>query len=305
MPRWMPAAMSADLSQTHRPLLGAIEAGGTKFVLGVGHGPDDIVAQRQIATRDPETTLAETIAFFREHPGLAAIGIGSFGPLERVVGHPKWGHILATPKPGWSDCDLAGTIARAFDVPVAFDTDVNAAALAEARVGAARDTGASVYVTIGTGIGGGVIADGRIVGGRGHPELGHMRPRRAADDRDFAGVCPFHGDCLEGLASGPAIIARWGQSLSHLAADHPAHGIIAGYLAEMCNTLRAAIAPDAIVLGGGVMGTPRLFERIVEAAYATDGGYFALPAGQVIRRPALAPVSGLAGAFVLAADLIA
>ncbi|WP_033926793.1 ROK family protein [Sphingomonas sp. 35-24ZXX] len=289
---------------TDRPLLGAIEAGGTKFVLGVGFCSGEIIEQRQIATRDPETTLAETIAFFRAHPGLAAVGIGSFGPLERVVGHPRWGHILATPKPGWSDCDLAGTVARALAVPVAFDTDVNAAALAEARTGAAQDSAVSVYVTIGTGIGGGVIADGRIVGGKGHPELGHMRPRRGADDTDFAGVCPFHGDCLEGLASGPAIIARWGQSLSHLATDHPAHGIIAGYLAEMCNTLRAALAPDAIVLGGGVMGTPGLFERIVATAHGTDGGYFALSAAQVIRRPALAPVSGLAGAFELAADLL-
>ena len=295
----MPCAMPAD-----RPLLGAIEAGGTKFVLGVGYGADDIHDQQQIATRDPETTLAEAIAFFRQHPGLAAIGIGSFGPLERDLRDPRWGHILATPKPGWSDCDLAGHVKRALNVPVAFDTDVNAAALAEARIGAARDAGASVYVTIGTGIGGGVIADGRIVGGRGHPELGHMKPRRAADDRDFVGTCPFHGDCLEGLASGPAISARWGQSLSQLAPDHPAHAIIAGYLAEMCNTLRAALAPDAIVLGGGVMGTPGLFERIVETAHATDGGYFALPASQVIRRPALAPVSGLAGAFLLAADLL-
>ncbi len=295
----MPCAMPAD-----RPLLGAIEAGGTKFVLGVGYGADDIHDQQQIATRDPETTLAEAIAFFRRYPGLAAIGIGSFGPLERDSRDPRWGHILATPKPGWSDCDLAGHVKRALNVPVAFDTDVNAAALAEARIGAARDAGASVYVTIGTGIGGGVIADGRIVGGRGHPELGHMKPRRAADDRDFVGTCPFHGDCLEGLASGPAISARWGQSLSQLAPDHPAHGIIAAYLAEMCNTLRAALAPDAIVLGGGVMGTPGLFERIVETAHATDGGYFALPASQVIRRPALAPVSGLAGAFLLAADLL-
>ncbi|MFZ5667315.1 MAG: ROK family protein [Pseudomonadota bacterium] len=295
----MRSAMPAEAS-----LLGAIEAGGTKFVLGVGTGADAIVDQVQIPTRDPETTLAETIAFFRKHTGLAAIGIGSFGPLERDRSAAKWGHILATPKPGWSDCDLAGTIARALGVPVAFDTDVNAAALAEARLGAARDAKVSVYVTIGTGIGGGVIADGRIVGGTGHPELGHMRPRRAPDDREFAGHCPFHGDCLEGLASGPAIIARWGQSLSHLAPDHDAHGIIAGYLAEMCNSLRAALAPDAIVLGGGVMGTPGLFERIVAEAGARDGGYFALSADKVIRRPARAPISGLAGAFLLAADLL-
>lgn len=295
----MRPAMPADA-----PLLGAIEAGGTKFVLGVGAGPDAIIEQVQLPTRDPETTLAETVAFFRKHRGLAAIGIGSFGPLERNRGAAKWGHILATPKPGWSDCDLAGSIVRAFDVPVGFDTDVNAAALAEARLGAARDARVSVYVTIGTGIGGGVIADGQIVGGAGHPELGHMRPRRASGDSDFPGHCPFHGDCLEGLASGPAIIARWGQSLSHLASDHAAHGIIAGYLAEMCNSLRATLAPDAIVLGGGVMGTPGLFERIVAEAGTRDGGYFALSAEQVIRRPALSPVSGLAGAFLLAADLL-
>lgn len=295
----MRSAMSAD-----PPLLGAIEAGGTKFVLGVGHGPDAIIEQVQIPTRDPEVTLAESLAFFARHPDVAAIGIGSFGPLERNRSDAKWGHILSTPKPGWSDCDLAGTIARALNVPVAFDTDVNAAALAEARLGAARNASVSVYITIGTGIGGGVIADGQIVGGKAHPELGHMRPRRAADDQDFAGHCPFHGDCLEGLASGPAIIARWGQSLSHLAPDHAAHGLIAGYLAEACNTLRAALAPDAIVLGGGVMGTPGLFDRIVAEAAARDGGYFALPAAQVIRRPALSPVSGLAGAFLLAADLL-
>lgn len=291
--------MPADI-----PLLGAIEAGGTKFVLGIGHAPDAIIEQRTIPTRDPESTLAETIAFFRNYPDIATIGIGSFGPLERDRSQAKWGHILATPKPGWSGCDLAGTMERALDVPVGFDTDVNAAALAEARLGAARDVQLSVYVTIGTGIGGGVIADGRIVGGTGHPELGHMRPRRAPGDRDFAGHCPFHGDCLEGLASGPAIIARWGQSLSHLAPGHEAHGIIAGYLAEMCNSLRAALAPDAIVLGGGVMGTPGLFERIVAEAAARDGGYFALSAESVIRRPALSPISGLAGAFLLAADLI-
>lgn len=287
-----------------RPLLGAIEAGGTKFVLGVGHGPDAIIDQLQIATRDPETTLAEAEAFFRRQPKLAAMGIGSFGPLERDRTAPQWGHILATPKPGWSQCDLAGRMARALDVPVAFDTDVNAAALAEARLGAAAGTKVSVYVTIGTGIGGGVIADGRIVGGAGHPELGHMKPRRDLDDRDFAGACPFHGDCLEGLASGPAIIARWGQSLSHLPQDHGAHALIAGYLAEACNTLRAALAPDAIVLGGGVMGTPGLFDRIIATAAARDGGYFALSAQQVIRRPALAPTSGLAGAFLLAQDLL-
>lgn len=292
--------MPADL-----PLLGAIEAGGTKFVLGVGHGPDTIAEQLQIETRDPGTTLAETNAFFARFPGIAAIGIGSFGPLQRNPGSARWGHILSTPKPGWSGCDLAGSVARATGAAIAFDTDVNAAALAEARIGAAQGTQVSVYITIGTGIGGGVIADGRIVGGAGHPELGHMMPRRTIDDHGFDGVCPFHGDCLEGLASGPAILARWGQSLSHLPNDHPGHAIIAGYIAQACNNLRAMIAPDAIVLGGGVMGTPGLFDHVVDAAAASDGGYFALTAQQVIRRPALAPVSGLAGAFLLASDLLA
>jgi fructokinase len=296
----MAATMSAE-----RPLLGAIEAGGTKFVLGVGHGPDAIIDQLQIPTRDPETTLAETSAFFRKHPGLAAMGIGSFGPLERDRTSAQWGHILATTKPGWSQRDVAGRLSRELSVPVAFDTDVNAAALAEARLGAAIGTSVSVYITIGTGIGGGVIVDGQIVGGSGHPELGHIKLPKAPDDQEFGGSCPFHGDCLEGLASGPAIIARWGQSLSHLPPDHPAHAMIAGYLAETCNTLRAILAPDAIILGGGVMGTPGLLDRVVTAAAASDGGYFALPAAQVIRRPVLAPISGLAGAFLMAADLLA
>jgi len=287
-----------------RPLLGAIEAGGTKFVLGVGYGPGDIIDQTHIATRDPATTLAQAVAFFRPHDKLAAIGIGSFGPLERNRQSQHWGHILATPKPGWSNCDLAGSFARALGAPVAFDTDVNAAALAEARLGASRDARVSVYITIGTGIGGGVIADGRIVGGAGHPELGHMMSRRPLHDTQFAGICPFHGDCLEGLASGPAIKARWGASLSSLPPEHAAHNIIAAYLADACNTLRAVLAPDAIVLGGGVMETPGLFGRIVAAATASDGGYFAAPAARVIRRPGLAPHSGLAGAFELAADLL-
>lgn len=287
-----------------RPLLGAIEAGGTKFVLGVGYGPDSITDQLQIATRDPETTLAEAVSFFRQHGPLAAVGIGSFGPLERDRASPNWGHLLATPKPGWSQCNVAGTISRALATRIAFDTDVNAAALAEARLGAARDAKVSVYVTIGTGIGGGVIANGQITGGAGHPELGHMKPRRASHDTAFAGICPFHGDCLEGLASGPAIIARWGESLSHLPPDHEAHRTIAGYLADTCNTLRAVLAPDAILLGGGVMGTPGLLERIIATAAATDGGYFVVPAAQVIRCPGLAPLSGLAGAFLLAQDLL-
>lgn len=286
------------------PLLGAIEAGGTKFVLGIGHGPEAIIEQVQIATRDPATTLAETAAFFARHPGLAAIGIGSFGPLDRDRRSATWGHILATPKPGWSGFDLASAVAQATGAKVAFDTDVNAAALAEARLGAAQGTGVSVYITIGTGIGGGVIADGRIVGGTGHPELGHIKPRRHPDDQGFGGICPFHGDCLEGLASGPAIAARWGQSLSHLPSDHPGHDIIADYIAQACNALRAMIAPDAILLGGGVMGTPGLFDRVVDSAAASDGGYFALTASQVIRRPALAPISGLVGAFLLAQDLL-
>ncbi len=187
------------------PGFGAIEAGGTKFLCGVGTGPEDLITT-QIRTGSPESTIAAAVAWIREKAGgeLSAVGIGSFGPVDL-----KTGHITSTPKAEWRNFDLAGEVRRALGVPVAFDTDVNAAVLGEARWGAARGVANCIYLTIGTGIGGGAIVEGNIVHGLTHPEMGHIRVPREASDT-FAGVCPYHGDCLEGLATGPAVEARWG-----------------------------------------------------------------------------------------------
>jgi fructokinase len=184
-------------------------------------------------------------------------------------------------------------------VPVGFDTDVNAAALAE-YAAAGGQGGSLAYLTIGTGIGGGLVLDGQPVHGIAHPEMGHIYPRRHADDRDFAGICPHHGDCLEGLASGPAIAARWGKSLSQLPVDHPGHAIIADYIAQACHTLFASVAVGEVVIGGGVANTPGLIERVAERARELDAGY--LPGGPRHRiiRPRRGADAGIIGALMLA-----
>ncbi len=281
-------------------MLAAIEAGGTKFVLAVGPSPDVITARHTIPTRDPATTLAEAAAWLAAQGLLTALGIGSFGPVELDRASPKWGFITTTPKPGWADTDVARHLAAALGgVPVGFDTDVNAAALAEhaARSG---EGGSLAYLTIGTGVGGGLVVDGRPVHGIAHPEVGHIYPRRHPDDRDFAGTCPHHGDCLEGLASGPAVMARWGVSLSELPADHPAHAIIADYIAQACHILFASVAVEEVVIGGGVAQTPGLVERIAARARELDAGYLPGGARHRIIAPRLGTDSGITGAMLLA-----
>ena len=230
------------MSSAGKPLLGGIEAGGTKFVFAVGHTPIEIVARHEIPTRDPETTLAQASEWFEGQGSISAIGIASFGPVDLDRSSPRWGHITNTPKPGWENCDLAGYFAERFGVPIGFDTDVNGAALAEYQNGAGTGASSLAYITVGTGIGGGLVLDGKAVHGAAHPEMGHIFPRRHVDDREFEGICPHHGDCLEGLASGPAIKARWGASLSELPADHIAHEIIADYLAQLAHSLIAMTA---------------------------------------------------------------
>jgi fructokinase len=280
-------------------MLGAIEAGGTKFVLAAGQAPDRITARHTIPTRDPATTLAEAAEWLAGQGGLTAMGIASFGPIELDRTSPRWGFITTTPKPGWADCDIAGHFAQALSVPVGFDTDVNAAAIAEHRA-AGGGAGSLGYLTIGTGIGGGLVLEGRPVHGIAHPEIGHIFPRRHPQDTDFAGICPSHGDCLEGLASGPAIIARWGKPLSDLPGDHPAHAIIADTIAQACHTLFASVAVGEIVIGGGVANTPGLVERIAARTRDLDGGY--LPGGPRHRviRPRLGADAGITGAMLLA-----
>ena len=283
-----------------RTMFGGIEAGGTKFVLAVGTSPAEITATHTIPTREPDETLAKALAWFKEQGSLQSLGIASFGPVELDPRSSKWGHILKTPKPGWSDCDVAGFFSRNLSVPVGFETDVNGAALAEYHHGAGKGVASLTYVTVGTGIGGGTVIEGRLLHGAGHPELGHIFPRRDAADRDFEGACPFHGDCLEGLASGPAILARWGSTLSELPQDHEAHERIAQYIAQMCHSIFAAMATETIVLGGGVMKTPGLLERVVRRTAEIDAGYLPRRSDRRIVAPSLGDKAGLVGAMLIA-----
>jgi fructokinase len=285
-------------------MLAGIEAGGTKFVLAVGPSPDRIIARHTIPTRTPAETLAEAAEWLAGRGGVSALGIGSFGPIELDRRSPKWGFITNTPKPGWADCDIAGWMGQTLGVPVSFDTDVNAAALAE-HAAAGGGTGGIAYLTIGTGIGGGLVVDGKPVHGIAHPETGHIYPRRHPLDTDFAGICPAHGDCLEGLACGPAIIARWGKSLSELPADHPGHTIIADYIAQACHTLFASLAVEEVVIGGGVAQTPGLVEKVAARARALDNGYLPGGARHRIIAPRLGGDAGITGALMLAEAALA
>lgn len=284
-------------------MLGGVEAGGTKCVLAVGPTPERIEASVSIPTRAPADTVADILAWFATQPPIGALGLATFGPVGLDPARADWGHILDTPKAGWSGFDLAGKLGAGIGVTVAVETDVNAAALAEA--GAQPDGAASslAYMTVGTGIGVGLVLNGRCVHGAAHPEMGHFYPRRPAGDTDFPGLCPFHGDCLEGLASGPAILARWGATLSDLAPEHPAHDLVAEYLAQTCHTIFTTASVETIVCGGGVMGTPGLLARVAARAEALDAGYLPGRERHRISAPSLGPRSGIVGALTLAAEL--
>jgi fructokinase len=284
-------------------LYGCIEAGGTKFIVGVASGPNDIRETIRIDTTTPDETIGAAISWLQQHGPLKSIGIASFGPAELNREARNWGHITATTKPGWSHSSFAARVRDALGISVGFDTDVNGAALAEARWGAGQGQKVSVYVTIGTGIGGGAIIDGKPLHGLSHPEMGHIRPQRHPADLGFAGVCPFHGDCLEGLASGPAIKARWGASLSELGPGHDGHDIIAWYLAQMVTTLQSIMEPGRIILGGGVTGTPGLLDRVRVHAEALGSAYFTGQPRDIIVAPGLGDRSGLLGGLALAMDI--
>ncbi len=279
-----------------RPRFGCIEAGGTKFVLGIAEAHDAVLTTTRIPTTNPEDTIAAVIEWFKANGPVDAIGIASFGPVDPDPASPRWGFITETTKPGWSGTDFAGRIGRAFDVPVGFDTDVNGAALAESRWGAAQGDDVAVYLTVGTGIGGGAIINGVPVHGAQHPEMGHILPRRHPDDLDFPGVCPFHGDCFEGLVSGPAIKARWGASLSELPTVHPAHKIVAWYLGQLAMAVQAVLSPRRILFGGGVMATPGLLEAMRSEALRLAKDYVTI----IIEPPALGDQAGLLGGLALA-----
>ena len=287
-------------------ILGGIEAGGTKFVCAVGSGPDEILAETEFGTTSPEETIERAIAFFEGQPDpIDAIGIGSFGPVDPDPGSPTFGTITSTPKPGWQNVDILGRVKAALGVPAAFDTDVNAAALGEGRWGAAQGLDTFVYITVGTGIGGGAMVEGNLVHGVMHPEMGHLRIPHDLQRDPFEGICPFHGDCLEGLASGPAIEARWEERGERLPKDHPAWPLEAHYLAHGLASIICILAPQRIILGGGVMKRAFLFPVIRSEVQDLLNGYIAVPPvteeiDATIVPPALGDRAGVLGAMALA-----
>ncbi|NLG26927.1 MAG: ROK family protein [Chloroflexi bacterium] len=289
-------------------LYGGIEAGGTKMVCAVGTGPDDLHEIR-FPTSTAEETLPYAVAFFREvqqaGDKLDAIGIASFGPIDPDPTSPTYGFVTTTPKPGWANVDFAGAIQRALDVPVAFDTDVNAAAFGEGRWGAAQGLHTCVYLTIGTGIGGGAVSNGKLLHGLMHPEMGHMRVPHDLERDPYPGYCGYHGDCWEGLAAGPAIERRWGMSGRLLPPDHPAWELEAHYLALGCVNITLIACPQRIIMGGGVMEQQQLFPLIRRNVQALLNGYLRVPhvaenIDAFIVPPALGNRAGVLGAIAMA-----
>ena len=289
-------------------LWGGIEAGGTKFVCAVGTGPDDLRAEERFPTTTPAESIGRAVEFFRrwqENESLAAVGIASFGPVDPDPGSPTFGYITTTPKQGWAHTDFAGAVHRALHVPVGFDTDVNVAALGEHRWGAAQGLDTFVYLTIGTGIGGGGMVNGKLIHGLVHPEMGHVRIPHDRERDPFPGACPYHGDCLEGLASGPALEARWGQRGETLPADHPAWVLEAEYLALGLVNIICVLSPQRIVMGGGVMEQRHLFPLVRGRVRDLLNGY--LQVAEILERidetivpPGLGNRSGVLGALALA-----
>jgi fructokinase len=258
-----------------------------------------------IPTTTPRETLGHVVSRLREQGPVDAIGIASFGPVDLRRDSPTYGRVTSTPKPGWRGADLVGTLSEAFGVPVGFDTDVNGAALAEGRWGAARGLDTFVYVTVGTGIGGGAVISDRLAHGLLHPEMGHVMVRRHPDDR-FAGTCPYHGDCLEGLACGPAIAARWGRP-SHALGPRTdaAVAMQAWYLAEFVCTLAYVVSPQRVIIGGGVAQLPGLLAGVRARVVERLAGYIDSPAitqdiDSWLVPPALGGHAGVLGAIALA-----
>ena len=292
-----------------KTLYGAIEAGGTKFVCAVGERAD-VLERVQFPTTSPAETLAKVVDFFQPYQvDLAAIGVGSFGPICLDHSSSQYGFITSTPKPGWANTDVVGYLKRELSVPVAFDTDVNAAAIGELNEGHGRGLNNFVYITVGTGIGGGVVANGKLVYGLVHPEVGHLFITQHVED-DFAGACPFHQNrCLEGLCSGPAISQRWQMDASELPADHKAWDWQAFYLAQAAVTLTCVLSPERIILGGGVMEQTHLFKKVRQQFSEMINGYiqherllnnldeYIVPVG-------VAAGAGIVGAWYLAKNAI-
>ncbi|HOE34154.1 MAG TPA: ROK family protein [Anaerolineaceae bacterium] len=290
-------------------IFGGIEGGGTKFVCAVGRAEGESLAETRFPTTTPEETLGRAAAFFQEQirtlGPLAGLGIACFGPLDPNPDSPSYGRILATPKAGWAGADVVGTMRSALSVPIAFDTDVNGAALGEWRWGAAQGLSTFLYFTIGTGVGGGAMVEGKLLHGLIHPEMGHIPlPHDYAQD-PFPGSCPFHGDCFEGLASGPALEKRWGQRAETLPPDHPAWELEAHYIALAMQGFICSFSPQRIILGGGVPQQPSLLPLVRAKTLKYLNNYVGAEAinkhmDTYIVPPGLGSRAGVCGAFALA-----
>ena len=283
-----------------------VELGGTKCVAMLARGPDEVIAREIFPTTNPEETLGaieRLLGGWRTETNLKALGIGSFGPIELDRAAPAYGSITSTPKPGWSGVDVMRRLESAAEVPTAFDTDVNGAALAEMLWGEGRGFDDFAYVTVGTGVGVGLIVDGKPTRGFAHCELGHIRVVRLPGDA-FAGSCPFHGDCVEGLASGPSLKARAGDA--QLSPDDAAWESVAWALSQLCHAIVCAAAPRAIAIGGGVIeNNPHLLDRIESMLVESLSGYMHLPPQRpFVRSPGLGADAGPLGAIALAMGAI-
>jgi fructokinase len=291
-------------------LFGGIECGGTSFVCAIGSGPTDIVSETRFATTTPTETLATAVDFFRSKGSshtISAVGIASFGPVDLDRSSATYGYITTTPKPGWDGVDVAGYVSRELALPVGWDTDVNATALAEHRWGHAVGLDTFVYITVGTGIGGGALLEGRPMHGLVHPEMGHMRVPRDPND-GYTGCCPYHGDCLEGLACGPAIRQRWDTLPEELPDDHPAWELEARYLAAGLANIVFTLSPRRIVIGGGVMRRSVLLPLVRQGLLAQLANYVQASAlvddiESYVVQPALGDRAGVLGAIALAERL--
>lgn len=283
--------------------IGAIELGGTKIVCGIGDENGNIMEHITFPTRKPTESLQEVFEFFRDRP-LDRLGVGSFGPIEIDPNGPAYGRITSTPKLAWQNFDLLTALRERFMVPIYLDTDVNVAAFGEARWGAAFGLDSCVYLTVGTGIGAGILVEGNLVHGLLHPEVGHMLVKRHVDDA-FAGNCPYHGDCLEGLASGPALAERWGHEGKDLADNAAVWNMEAYYLAQTVTNMVLTLATKKVILGGGVMNQPQLFPSIRKYTIQFLNGYIhkkevSENINQYIVPPSLGAFAGLKGAMAIA-----
>lgn len=295
-------------------LYGGVEAGGTKFVCVIAGGPDDIRAEVRFPTTQPQETLGKVIAFFKENQvknkePLVSIGVACFGPIDLNPHSAKYGYITTTPKAGWVDTDVVGALNTALGLPISMDTDVNAAAVGEGMWGAGQGLDDFIYLTIGTGIGGGGVVNGRAIHGLVHPEMGHMRIPHNWQDDPFPGSCPYHGDCLEGLATGPSLNKRWGRPAETFSDDHKIWDLESTYLALAVHNLVCTLSPRRVIMGGGVMQQAHLFPLIRVKLRNSLHNYVAAPEilGEEIDHyivpPGLGNRAGVLGAVALAKQI--